>query len=126
MDNCQLPKCYPIALNVENDEVYAPINTTMLEGFQETYDIQEYDNPSGLIPHSLIQTVDETLEETGGINVNTPGPLDQPLSVEPKPKETKNIKVINAIENSSINNKFLIICLIIILIAYLCYINISY
>jgi hypothetical protein len=122
MDNCQLPKCYPTALNFENDETYAPINTVMLEGFEETYEIQEYDNPSGLSQNSSTQNVDKCVYA----NLNTPGPLDQPLSSEPKPKEKNNFKVIKAIEYSSNNNNFLIISLLFILITFIFYINKTY
>lgn len=125
MDNCQLPKCYPTALNFENDEIYAPMNTMMLEGFEGTYEIQEYDNPSGL-SQNLSNLPSQNVDESVYANVNRPGHLDQLLAIEPDPKGNKNIKVINAIEKSSISNKFLIMSLLIILIAYICYINKSY
>ena len=122
MDNCQLPKCYPTALNFESDELYALVNTTMVEGFQGIYEIQEYDNPSGLSQKSSSQTIDETIAPL----VNGPGPLDQPLSVEPNVRGGGKINVINAIEKSSTKNNFLIIFLIIILISFICYINKPY
>jgi hypothetical protein len=120
MDNCQLPKCYPTTLNFENN---APINTMMPEVIPEAYEIQEYDNPSGL-SQKISNSSSQPIGDCVGPHVNTPGPLDQPLLVEHK--ENKNIKVINAIEKNSINNKFLISCLIIILIAFICYIKKPY
>jgi hypothetical protein len=122
MDNCQLPKCYPTALNFENDELYALVNTKMVEGFQGMYEIQEYDNPSGLSQTLSSQTIDETITPL----VNEPGPLDHPLSVEPNVRGGGKINVINAIEKSSTKNNFLIIFLIIILISFICYINKPY